>query len=584
MTDNGREIKRLKSCTGTWANGKSVETFHEDTRSIYVSPREPSFVCWVVAWIDKEGAKIAFTEIVGDPAIEPTYSFHDSPLDCYTKTLISTDKGKTWRDTGWKEKLCNLKFNSDHHWRSVAVKNDGTLVRMMPHIPPDLEDPNIKYMVFAPHMAGSDRHPFIRTLDLYRQVKFPAAWQSKDGGATWQQVCFLRSNGRWWPSDVIYLRDGQLLAIGRLKPEGEPCPFNTSRGDLAVAVSNNDGNTWTAPQPLDLPPDLFGDISRTEENTLVQLDSDRVLAICRVKGPGGRLQLILRRAGDRWKVESRRVTTLGYGGHPFARMATDGTIFYAGNEGIFASLDEGKSWSLVNSFRAYYPQLIEVDRGRIIALGHHGLGDTCWPTPYEANIHAASFSYRQIDTFEQTDSGAAPALAVLEDSCLSDFHARARIRVGERAGLAFRIQNDPAQGYYVAVLRLHDGPGRWATPKKYDRVKATLDIARIIDNKATILNRQYIGDYFCPGKEIEIQVRMKGVEIMASVIPHGPEWPRCVLAKDDQFSKGSVGLFTQLATAQFKHVTIWDSPRMVRHTWSNGGNASTQGFVPHGPE
>jgi len=179
MSGNGREIERIKTYNGTWINGRSVQTFEENRRSIHVSPHEPSFVCWVVAWIDKDGAKLTFTEVTGDPTLEPTYNFKDSVLDCHTKTLISTDKGETWRDTGWTEKLDNLKFNSDHHWRSVAVKDNGILVRMMPCIPPDLDDPDMKYLAFDPSAAGAQPNPFCHRRN-YKDVKSPAAWLSND--------------------------------------------------------------------------------------------------------------------------------------------------------------------------------------------------------------------------------------------------------------------------------------------------------------------------------------------------------------------------------------------------------------------
>lgn len=557
---------------GCWSVRPDIESFDHEARSIYLSPQEPSHACWVVAWKGADGvSKVSFVEVLGDPTMCPTMNFNSPSLEGYNKTLTSEDGGRTWHDTDWKETLDNLDGNSDHHWRAVVVNEDGSLLRMMPRCLPGVTDPDIGRLVYDP-AAAEKPHPFVAQCPYETaQTYLITYWRSQDGGRTWQEVCRYgpssnmgRSNRGWFPTDLIRLRDSALLSIGRLG------------GGLGVTESSDDARTWSPPQALDLPIDLFGDLGWTEENVMTQLADGKVLVVCRVRGGDNRRLLRLARSGGRWEVDDHWVSDLPHAGHPFMRMAEDATIFYSGDYGVYSSLDEGRTWTKQADVSVYYPQWIEAEPRRIVTLGHHvGIGDSPWPPRQESDIRSAAFSYRPIEVLRQTDAGAGPCLAVLENSQCGNFHARARFSVMERAGIAFRIQDDPCKGYYVLVIRITDGPGRWPQPRDCRYVPAILELSKIVGAQSELIFKRFVG-HARPGDLIELQIRMEADKILSAVkLPReGPREDVCVrgepqymAASSGDLAQGRLGLFTHLCAAEFKDFTIWNEPQMIRDCW-----------------
>ena len=551
---------------GAWSTHKDIESYDHETRSIYESPSEPSYVCWVVAWTDPDGvSKVSFVEVAGPPSLHPTYHFNDPHLECYSKTLYTEDGGDTWKDTGWREPLDSLDGNSDHHWRAVVVDKDGGLIRMMSQIIPGMTDPEGRRHVYDP-VSAETAFPFRSHGPQEVAPKFPAFWRSLDGGKTWREVCLLRERPEgWWPTDMIRLSNRRLLTIGMVYGlQGKDAYYKSAR--LAVAESEDDARTWSAPQSLDLPIDVFGDIGWTEENALVELSDGKVLAVCRITGPGTRWLAALRRTKDRWEVEDHWVSELPYGGYPFTRRASCGTIFYNGHDGVWSSVNDGRTWTRQSVARAYYPQLVEADRSKIVSLGHVGMGDTAWPAPQETNIQASSFRYRSIQVIEQSDDSESLCLSVIKGEPFGDVHVGVEVKLEERAGIAFHIQDDPEQGYYVCVARLTDGPGRWPSPKTFEPVPLILEIAKITGRRSETLFKRHAGTCV-PGTWVKLQVRMEGTQMLGAVlIPEGPR-PQYIAARDASYSSGRVGLFTHLSKACFKNLTVSREPHMIRGSW-----------------
>ncbi len=552
---------------GSWAQRQDVEAYDHETRSIYSSAAEPSYVCWVVAWTEPSGcSKVSFVEVHGRPSLYPTMHFNDPHLECFTKTLFTDDAGDTWQDTGWQEPLDSLDGNSDHHWRTVVVDEDGSLIRMMPRIVTGVSDPDGRRYLYDPASAEI-QFPF-RCHEPYEIApKFLAFWKSADGGKRWREIALLRERTEgWWCTDLIRLNNRKLLTIGMLYGlQGKDAHYKNAR--LAVSESDDNARTWSAPQSLDLPIDLFGDIGWTEENALVELSDNKVLTVSRITGPGTRWLAVLRRSETRWEVEDHWVSELPYGGHPFTRRATCGTIFYNGHDGVWSSVNEGRSWTRQSVAQAYYPQLVEAERGKIISIGHVGIGDTPWPAPQESNIQASSFRYRPIDVYEQTDQNESACLTVLKSEPLSDFHAQVELRLEERAGIAFRIQDSPEEGYYVCLVRLTDSPGRWPTAKTFAPVPLILEIARIVGRRTDTIFKRHAGTC-TPGTWVKLQIRMAETEMLGAVLVPGGTRPQYIAARDASFSSGRLGIFTHLSKASFKNFAVSSVPHMIRGSWT----------------
>ena len=564
---------------GNWSAKEEIDSHSHESGSIYVSAHEPSFVCWVVAWSEPGGnSKVTFVEVVGRPSLYPTMHFNDPGLDCHNKTLITEDGGESWRDTGWKEPLDSLDGNSDHHWRAVAANNDGILIRMMPRIIPGVTDPEGRRYIYDPS-AAETRFAFRCHRPYEISPKFPVYWNSRDGGKTWQEVFFMRDRPEgWWCTDMILLENGRLLTMGMVHGiQGKDAYYKNAR--LAVSESADSARTWTRPQVLDLPVDIFGDIGWTEENGIVELSPGRVLAVCRITGPGTRWLALLTKTANQWEVEDCWVSELPYGGHPFTMKASCGTIFYNGHDGVWSSVNEGRSWTKQSGARSYYPQLVEAAPGKIISLGHVGIGDTPWPAPQESNIQASSFMYRHIEQYEQSDASSGFCLSVLQDSPDSDFHLRVQIKLTERAGIAFRIQDDPEDGFYVCATRFPDGPGRWGTPKSFSPAPVILEIIKLKGKSAATIFKRHAGECV-PGTWVEMQLRMAGNEILGALLLPGGVRPQYVAAQDGEFSRGKLGLFTHISPASFKNLAVWSQVQMIRDNWLTIAHEVERGLIP----
>ena len=226
---------------GQWSvGGKAIEVYNIESRDIYKSPQEPSFVSWVNLWQEADGTlKCAFIEATGDPAFwPPTYNFSSPGIDYYIKTLLSRDNGATWTDTGWDDHYDSFwDLNSDHHWRRTVLMPDGSLLRILGRSYGNTE--RMAWYTYDGKLEGkedphfsSKEFSFRRMEQLTVHPRTTVVERSTDGGETWQEIC---RPGPAYNSCLLRCRDGRLVVTG------------LGSGGVVVWESLDEGRSWSEP-------------------------------------------------------------------------------------------------------------------------------------------------------------------------------------------------------------------------------------------------------------------------------------------------------------------------------------------------
>ena len=326
------------------ASPVAVEAVEYAEKTIYHSPETPGYTSWVGLWLTGDGRlQCSFTQRTGPK---------DNPVSS-VPILESRDEAATWtRVPG------DIPRGGG---RGMAVLEDGMLV-----CPRWASDPND---------AG------------YVE-------RSTDGGATWGPRVDLLSakEYRVWPSIIRPLRDGRLVLMAGAWKRGDGDVPNPRMTKL-MFVSTDQGKSWGP--PITLMPTEQG---VCEESDFCELANGDLFWIHRVEhfpptpaeippgaarmgepfpnGYSDRMQSIVRRDATGWKPGPATHAPFAHSGFPEVLMTAEGVILHLATDGIYATTDEGKTWTrLPIPGTKYYPRAVQLPSGKIVCVGHVGSDD-----------------------------------------------------------------------------------------------------------------------------------------------------------------------------------------------------------------
>lgn len=263
-----------------------------------------------------------------------------------------------------------------------------------------------------------------------------------------------------------------------------------------------------------------------------------------------------------------------HSGFPQMIPAKDGAVIYHNTAGIFFTLDEGTTWLRRLNVDTYYPSLLQLPDGEILATCHTLGGDTPYPPEQDMAIKLLRFRYKRIGWLEQTDNQAIAALNRLDCVSMDNFHLSLDFRHDGCEGVAFHLNEKES---FLAYLHAPRSSGRVVGNSPEYKEQTSLVIARLSGDELKILTMRDIGKQeLCSWYQMQISV--KGRTITAAV--HHPkkrgEYPFFLAAKTEKPCSGGFGLFTDLSTAAFTNLKIWPKPGDMRLYWerkdfSSGG-------------
>ncbi|MFH1006073.1 MAG: sialidase family protein, partial [Candidatus Latescibacterota bacterium] len=488
--------KELSSVSGEWRTFDDINVSNVEKSDIYRSPLEPSFVCWPILWKEAGGAlKLSFSEASGDVASwPPVYCYRDHDIECYVKTLVSHDSGRTWSDTGWRADLDReWQLSFEHGVRHVLEIQDGSLLRGRCRAVEGITTNHVK-AVYDETKALED-FPFTYRGPFVIPLGFNSTWKSGDGGKTWEEISPPQPEWNFIGAALHQLRSGSIVATGAITGERGlgMGTMDQTTWRVALTESPDGGRTWSDPQVLAENDDLLASQSMDYESDFVELADGRLLLVQRTDGLGmNMVQMYVSRDGSgRWTA-TRPEAKAGmlHSGYPYMCRASDGTIFCYLIPYIVYSCDDGVTWNSLRLGNSYYGQLVESSPGRIVAITHTNIGDGPFPWRHDTAMLQTSFCYERIGVAEQTDADRIGAVAMLGDGALEDFHLCAEVRVDGEAGVAFNVNGD-TYGFVAVVIPCNEfrAPGRAGGTGQ----DAIMMIGRSDAGRLVVLRKQGIG-------------------------------------------------------------------------------------------
>jgi hypothetical protein len=581
-----REIDLIPSIsenTGDWTVKKDISVSNITKKDIYFSPVEPGFVAWAILWKEKNGnLKLSFTEAIGNPAMwPPTYDFNSGDIEYYLKTLVSTDDGESWNDTGWREDLDQLHHgNSDHHIRHVVELEDGSLLRHYSHTKEGRKALHRVHEYDAEKEAAGDAFPFSRSPSLQEvHKKSSTIWKSLDGGESWQQIYEFVDTPPTFISGFHVLIDSTIVGIGTIVLDS--LDENSQSGILVE--SKDGGKTWSEPVIIAKNDDLFNPQGFCEEADFVQLDNDTLLVVWRVASLTSRQLITINRdENGRWSAETPQIhKTLPHSGYPYMHRASDGTLFYYCHTAIRYSCDNGNTWNPLPLGFSYYGQLTEVGPGRMLAVTQKSMGDCSFPWKRDASMLQSTFDYRRIGVLHQQNIETASALAPLDLPESKDFHIALELMVDGAAGIAYGI-NDSTYRFVMLTMVVNSKrmPGIGFAGSDYtpgSPQDVFLQIGSSVRGAINIERKIAVGK-IAPGEWAELQIsRSGGMLQVASNLSGAEGWggTYTTIAEENP-TIGGLALFTSKSEGKFRHVRYSDTPELMRKNWLNSSAGSSR--------
>ena len=564
FTETRAENEKFIAQTGIWKASEDISLFNVRREVIYQSETEPSYVAWCVLWKDGDGTlKTSFIEADGEQGLwPPSFDYNREGVRCHFKTLVSSDNGKTWSDTGWEEEFDPLwVLNSDHHIRYVTLLSDGTLLRLYPHT---RDDKTVSTNRAA--YDGSQYYKFYpysyETVDY--SPKNTTVWVSRDNGLNWEMTGLLE---KIFVSGYHILKDGSVVGVGN---------FIDDDGSLtvkpAIVESFDGGKTWGEPYSVFENEDLISSGLFTEEADFIECGDGRLLVVWRgyLKGSRNNIQFYLERGeAGKWRLSGLPADsgTPCYN-YPFLYKASDGTIFlFHYHNAIYYSLDEGKTWKSQPFGQSYYGQMTELSPGHLLAVTHDDYDDNMYPHGLDLSICATLFDYQRVQIQEQTDASAPMAIAMTDGEPYDDFHLRVDLRVDGASGVIFGRKNDSYS--FVALTLPAKQRGEAYIGCRNDGTY--LVCGKCENGKITVVRRQLLsaaGISLSPGDWAQIQVKAEDGIVTAAVRTAESRAFYTVLNESE--TQGEVGLFTNLSTGAFKALSLDREPKMIRDNWDFG--------------
>jgi len=551
---------KIKTYTGTWNESEELSFFNVQRKNIYQSESEPSFVAWCLLWKDGDGTlKTSFVEVNGEKGLwPPTFDFNGIGIESRLTTLASSDNGKSWYDTGWKEEFDPLwTVNSDHHIRYVTALPDGTLLRLYPHTRADktltlrhaVYDSTQFHKLYSYSPAEIEYHPKNTTI-----------WVSRDKGQRWEMTGRLETI---FVSGFHILKDGSIVGIG--------C-FIKENGELtakpAIVESFDGGRTWGEPYAVFEDEETVSSFDFSEEADFAECSDGRLLVMWRaVGGPKTTKEFYLERdASGKWCPScSPQDTGTPLYNYPYLYKASDGTLFlYHFRENIYYSLDEGKTWKVHPFGQSYYGQLTEIAPGKILTVTHDDFDDNMYPHPLDLGIFTTTFDYKRVQALEQIDPSVPMAVASVDEKEYSNFHLRVNMRVDGANGVIFSRKNN---NYNFIALTLPTNPCG-SSNIGCEHEGTYLVCGKCEDGKITVIRRQLLsiaGVSLSAGDWVQVQVKAEDGIVTAAV--RTAESRAFYTVLNELETQGEVGLFTNKCTGAFKEVSLGHEPKKLRDNW-----------------
>ena len=196
-------------------------------------------------FVDPENGRIIRFErefqMTEDPATVHTYQHHVKvfiPNSQLTFCQISADGGHNW---GQRRQLIETGPNFDAvHWAQGATFMQSTTV--IGEVPPFLKLSDGSIMI--PHQGRLDVDAAV--YGTIQAGRFIARWNEAGDDLTWRMGSMVPGGG--CEQTIARLTDGRLLNI--LRSQGQITPYPFSAWERAYAISDDDGETWSRPQPL----------------------------------------------------------------------------------------------------------------------------------------------------------------------------------------------------------------------------------------------------------------------------------------------------------------------------------------------
>jgi len=558
--------KKLHARGGEWRCYDTIRAGGAQSREIYRSAQEPSFVCWPILWKEQDGAlKLSFIEVVGDVAQwPPMYNFNRPGMTYELKTFVSRDGGDTWTDTGWRERPDELwDLNSDHHIRHVNVLPDGRLIRNSCRAVEGFTVADGRYLYNE--KKAWEEFPFAKGPATQVYKKRSTIWTSGNGGQTWEQIYAFPPEAAYFISGFHVLKDGRIVAVGAINPE-DVNAFDQNW--IAITESADGGKTWAPLQKLLSNDDHIISQGMCEEFDFVELDDGRLCMLMRADGMGMHTLLcyLERDASGTWTASRPRTHPLfARSGYPYMKRAIDGTIFYYAHQNIRFSCDDGATWEALELGSSYYGQMVEAAPGRMVAVSQRNIGDASFPYAQDAYMVQTSFDYARTGVVEQTEPQLKHALAVIGDGEYEDFHLYVEIRADGETGIAFQLQEN---SHYFAAIAIPCNEFRAPGAAGGQPQSASLVVGKYDGGEIAIVRSQVIGK-IKPGSWIAVQLDARDGVLKAAVKATKQSAARYMIIADDFARPGKIGLMTNYSTGAFKNMKIGNTSTDIRTNWGD---------------
>ncbi|MFH1006917.1 MAG: sialidase family protein [Candidatus Latescibacterota bacterium] len=581
----------LKTRRGDWTTTPDINVTDLCKRDIYRAAEEPSYVSWAILWKERSGqVKLSFVEMTGDKtAWPPTYNPNSRDMEYYLKTLVSSDGGKTWRDTGWREALdSRWERNADHHIRYVIELADGTLMRNYGRTIEGVTSPCRMTEYDADMENAGSFFPFSSGDPVDSYPKFSSIWTSDNGGKSWKEIYLFDQQPPLFITAIHPLTDGTIVALGAFRPD----ETDQSTWSGALTESRDGGKTWSDAVVITVNDDRINPQGLDEEADFVELEDGRLLVIWRSNAPGSCMrQLTLKR--DRagiWQATPARINrSFPHSGYPYMCRASDGTIFYYCLTSIKYSCDDGETWAELPLGSSYYGELVEVSPGRMLAVTQKNIGDCPYPWKEDTSMLQTTFGFQRIGVARQEDSDATGALSDLDVGTPTDFHLAMEVKVDAAGGLAYQVTE---AGYRFVALTMPANASRLPAPsacepdaflsrppRASEPQNVFMQIGEVVGDRTHILRKIWVGK-MVPGAWAQLQVSRAGELLKAAVNLTAAPGTAVVYTcfKDEGAGAGALALFTNKSTGAFKNVRFSDTPETIRTNWF-GDQADEQGRI-----
>ena len=399
---------------GRWGVAPDAIISEASDRQVYHSPQTPGWTAWTtLCKLDSGDLLMTFTQVTGDTKRKPSYNFRG--LRRQYVFLRSRDGARTW------EKAAAIEQATD----TALPSSFNTLLQL----------PSGRLLAT---LWGRDLSPQVKGCSVRLEIPPTLSrWQS-------QRAVNDPAVNSCAASRLHRLRDGTLV----LSYEGRMAttPHSNAYHHAGIYVSSDDGKTWQGPHVVAA---TTSGLVALPEPDFVELADGSLLFILRVEQypgashdhyfPGKRRQVRVARRGDKWVPGPVEETVLPHGGHPDLLRTRDGIVAYHAAEGIWTTMDEGRTWvRQAGPHPVYYPYSVEMSDGRVAVSSHVG-GDFAFPPQHDTQIRCLTYRPEKTLSLVQRDRDA-EGTALAPAAAWSDGSIEVLARGPGRTGLILRAQ------------------------------------------------------------------------------------------------------------------------------------------------